>query len=277
MAFPWTFGLGFGIVFSALFAKIHRIRAIVYNASRFRRKAVKERHVMHMIAIVLTIESTIILIWTLLDPLEWNREVLSTDEDGLPVQSVGQCQSEYAGIFWLIFIAFNVLVLMYALFLCYATRTYPSELSESRWITACVISYIQILVLAVPILVIVTANNSAYFFVLATVVFLMSMSVTLFIFLPKVYSVHFDPEKPSGERGMGPSRQLHSKLSTATGNRRKSTGQKFYSQGYTNEDSAIKRVTMAGYSENSLPLEVIASEDIRTSGAATASDLRDSR
>lgn len=222
MAFPWIFGLGFGITFGAIFAKIHRIRAIVNNSSRFRRKLVKERHVMHVIVIALVIECTIILVWHLFDPLQWQREVIELSGDGLPVKSAGYCTSENAFVFWLIFITFNVLMLIYALVLCYITRNYPSEFAESRWFTVCVISHFQISVLAVPILVIMNdENNSIYFFVLASIVFLMSISVTLFIFIPKIYRVHFDPDRANNDVGKASSSSmLPTKLSSVTGIKR---------------------------------------------------------
>ncbi|CAJ1951294.1 unnamed protein product [Cylindrotheca closterium] len=190
MAFPWMFGIGFGIVFSALFAKIHRIREILASAIEFRRKRVQARDVLYLIAVVLSIECTILLVWQFVDPLLWERDIIRVTEDAFPLQSVGQCTSEQGFIFWLFFISFNVCLLLYALVLCYKTWNYPSAFAESRWITACVISYIQILLLAVPILVIVKDDNNIYFFVLTSIVFLMSMSVTLFIYLPKVVSFY---------------------------------------------------------------------------------------
>lgn len=192
MAFPWLFGLGFGIVFSALFAKIYRVREIIASATEFRRKRVQARDVFYVIALVLLVECIILLVWTVVDPLAWERQVIRASEDGLPLQSVGTCMSDRTSlIFWLIFISFNVCLLFYALILCYKTWSYPSAFAESRWITACVISYIQILLLAVPILVIVNEDNNVFFFVKATIVSLMSMSVTLFIFVPKVVSLNF--------------------------------------------------------------------------------------
>jgi hypothetical protein len=135
----------------------------------------------------------IMLVWQLVDPLLWERDVIRVTEDDLPLQSVGYCTSDQGFVFWLIFISFNVCLLLYALVLCYKTWNYPSAFAESRWITACVISYIQILLLAVPILVIVNGDNNIYFFVLTSIVFLMAMAVTLFIFVPKLVAFYCAP------------------------------------------------------------------------------------
>mmetsp|Transcript_19261 Transcript_19261/g.47630 ORF Transcript_19261/g.47630 Transcript_19261/m.47630 type:complete len:876 (+) Transcript_19261:112-2739(+) len=201
VAFPWLFGLGFGIVFSALFAKIYRIQKIVVLASQFRRKIVSITDVLPVIGVVLAIESVILLAFTLADPFVWEREVIRMSEDGLTLQSAGRCTSDYFLVFYLVFDGFNLFLLLIALILCYKTWNYPSEFAESRWITACIISYIQILLLAVPILVIVNDDNNISFFVFATIIFMMSISVTLFMFLPKVYSVNIRLEGQTARAG----------------------------------------------------------------------------
>ena len=52
-------------------------------------------------------------------------------------------------------------------------------------------SIFQILVLAIPVLVIVENDNNAFYFVRAAVLFLMSSTVTMLIFFPKMYRLHF--------------------------------------------------------------------------------------
>ncbi|CAJ1961329.1 unnamed protein product [Cylindrotheca closterium] len=191
MAAPWLFGYGFSIVFSALFAKIYRVRMIVASAVSFRRTRVHVKDVMYIMVGILGGESIILLLWSLISPLTWEREVILGDEYGLTLISSGRCVSDYSLVFLLIFLGFNLFILFYALVLCYLTRTYPSEFAESRWITACVISYMQILLLAVPILAIVEGNNNVAFFGRAAIVFLMSMSASLLVFGPKMYALHY--------------------------------------------------------------------------------------
>lgn len=190
MAAPWLFGYGFSIVFSALFAKIYRVRLIVASAVSFRRTRVEVKDVMYIMVGILGGESTILLLWSLISPLVWERQVILGDEYGLTLVSSGRCVSDQSLVFLLTFFAFNLFILFYALVLCYLTRTYPSEFAESRWITACVVSYLQILLLAVPILAIVEGNNNIAFFGRAAIVFLMSMSASLLVFGPKIYALH---------------------------------------------------------------------------------------
>lgn len=222
MAAPWLFGYGFSIVFSALFAKIYRVRMIVASAVSFRRTRVEAKDVMFIMVGILGVESLILLVWTLVDPLKWDREVILADEYGLTLISSGRCVSDNSLVFWLIFVAFNVFILLYALVLCYLTRTYPSEFAESRWITACVISYVQILLLAVPILAIVEGNNNVAFFGRAAIVFLMSMSASLLIFGPKVYSLHYEGGEP--EEVLVTRSKVFNRMSAAVSQSRRDSG-----------------------------------------------------
>ena len=86
-------------------------------------------------------------------------------------------------------------MLLYSLYLCFKTRKISSEYHEATWITASVLSIMQILVLAIPILIISGSNNDAFYFVRAAAVFLISSTVTLLIFVPKAYRVHFKKEQ----------------------------------------------------------------------------------
>mmetsp|Transcript_15422 Transcript_15422/g.21913 ORF Transcript_15422/g.21913 Transcript_15422/m.21913 type:complete len:182 (+) Transcript_15422:351-896(+) len=80
--------------------------------------------------------------------------------------------------------------LVYALVLCYQTRSMPIEFSESKYITASVFFLLQLLVLGVPILVIAQENTDAQYIVVSLILFLMSFGTTLLIFIPKCIAAH---------------------------------------------------------------------------------------
>lgn len=198
MGFPWLFNLGFIITFSALFAKIWRIRRILKHASAMRRSTVKARDVAIVMIVFTSVEAILMLLWQLIDPLQWQRSVMRSNERGYPLESVGYCTSDSALAFVIPIAVYNFGCLLYALYLCYVTRNIPSELNEGKWITASIISILQVLLLAVPVLIIAWENTNAYFFVRASVAFLMSMGVLGFVFLPKFRQLHFvdaDDEK----------------------------------------------------------------------------------
>ncbi|KAL7543364.1 hypothetical protein ACHAXR_013073 [Thalassiosira sp. AJA248-18] len=210
MALPWLFSMGFSIVFSALFAKIWRIKLVFGAAQRMRPKKVEVKDVAFIMIGVIMIQVVILLCWQLIDPMMWEREVLLSDANGYPLQSYGHCVSDNAGRFQIPLLSFDGLMLLYSLYLCFITRNVPSDFQEGTWIAAAVLSIIQILILAIPILIVVGSNNNAYYFVRATVLFLVSCTVNSLIFFPKIFRVHFKKEAPRVTRfGTATSIALH--------------------------------------------------------------------
>jgi len=197
MAAPWLFGIGFIVAFSALFAKIHRLCKIMIASQSCRRINVAPKDVMIIMLVLLVLETTILLVWQLVAPLQWERTVLSTDVNAYPTKSVGKCQTSPTEdlIYFIIpFCVLNMGCLLYALYLSFVTRNlvHSMNLSEGMWITASMTGIFQILLLGIPVLFIVSNDANAFYFVKVCLVFIVSMSVTLFIFLPKMYGLYFD-------------------------------------------------------------------------------------
>eukprot|EP00986_Skeletonema_menzelii_P005398 scaffold1953_cov146-Skeletonema_menzelii.AAC.2 len=174
MALPWLFSMGFAVTFSALFAKILRIK-LVFQASRnFVRKQVGVKDVALIMVAVIALQAIVLIAWNVADPLVWRREVLMEDNNGYPTKSIGTCSSNNGLAFLIPLIVIDALMLFYALYLCFVTRKVSAEYQEGTWITASILSILQILVLSIPILVIVDNDNSAFYFVRVAVIFLVS-------------------------------------------------------------------------------------------------------
>jgi len=125
---------------------------------------------------------------------------VATSDLGYPTQSVGQCGAEKSNAslaFSVVLFVANFACILIALVLCYITREVKSELNEAKWITASVISILQVLVLVIPITIIASENTSAAFFVKSAAIFITSMAVTIFIFVPKFINLHFNETSDS--------------------------------------------------------------------------------
>lgn len=122
MALPWLFSIGFSIVFSALFAKIWRIKLVLKAAQRFQPKKVEVKDVAFIMWGVILTQVIILLCWQLIDPMQWQREVLLTDPNGYPLESYGYCASDNMGRFLIPLVAIDVVMLFYSLYLCFITR-----------------------------------------------------------------------------------------------------------------------------------------------------------
>ncbi|CAB9529551.1 acid type B receptor subunit [Seminavis robusta] len=175
MALPWMACLGFTIIFSALFAKIWRIKKIHSHAERFRRQEVIIRDVISIMVVMLVEETAVLLTWSLVDPLQWNRTVLTEDADGYPIESAGSCSSDSTVYFLSTLAVFK----------------------EGRWIALCVYSIFQYLIIGIPVLVIASDDRDATFFVMSVGLILVSATVTFLIFGPKLWKfIWMDPNNP---------------------------------------------------------------------------------
>lgn len=202
MAVYWLYFMGFALSFSALFAKILRVRKLYILGQSLKKAVVRVRDVVIIIVVMITVETALLLVWQFAGPLKWTREVTLEDANGYPMQSVGTCGPDHSWGWILLLCPFicELLILMYALYICYVTRNVPSEFAETKWITFTVGAIIEINVLGIPVMVL--ANNSSsttFYFVRAGVVFLQSFTMTLFIFAPKFAALHFNKEAPPGE------------------------------------------------------------------------------
>jgi len=194
MAVPWLLSLGFSIVFSALFAKIVRIMLVLKAAENFVRKTVGAKDVAYIMVGVIAVQVVVLTCWQIIDPLLWQREVLSWDNNDYPTKSIGVCESEHALRYIIPLVVADAIMLLFALYLGFRTRNISTKYQEGTWITASVLSSLQILMLAAPILLIVENDTTASYFIKVVVVFLFCSTVTMLIFFPKMYQLHFAPE-----------------------------------------------------------------------------------
>ena len=78
MSVPWLSFVGFSVIFSALFSKTWRINKIFHNKNSFERIKVSVRDVLGPFTIILSLNITVLICWTVIDPLTYIREF----EDG---------------------------------------------------------------------------------------------------------------------------------------------------------------------------------------------------
>mmetsp|Transcript_26569 Transcript_26569/g.33836 ORF Transcript_26569/g.33836 Transcript_26569/m.33836 type:complete len:839 (-) Transcript_26569:94-2610(-) len=189
MAVPWLWGIGFAVTFSALFAKVLRVKLLYTAASKMKRRKIETKDVLSIMVVVLVIETSILLSFQFVSPLKWEREVLD-DINGIAIESVGHCESESGWWFFASLVGFNILCLFYALILCFQTKHIPSDFSESSHIFLSVMFMFQVLVLAVPVSAMVRDNTNVFYFMRAGAIFLQNFTVLCIIFGPKMYRIY---------------------------------------------------------------------------------------
>jgi len=195
MAIPWLIAIGFSMTFTALLGKLWRIHKVMYAAQTMQRVVVLERDVLKPIGIVLTLNLLLLLCWTFIDPVIWHREMI----DGDPTNTYGYCESE--GKPYIVFISLLVLLNFCAIALAceraYRARKMGDDsYTESRWVGVACLSWIQVLLIGIPVLLLTRHTPVAAYFVEVAIVFLVCVSMLLFMFLPKMRLMSKPPSVP---------------------------------------------------------------------------------
>jgi hypothetical protein len=188
MAVPWLTSMGWSILFSALYAKIRRVNLVVQNVTNFKQVKVSERDVMTPFAILFSVNLILLLVWTCVDPLFWERISIS------PTESYGTCRADSDSATWKIILAIlatlNGTALIGANVEAWKARKIDTEYGESSFIGLIMASILQVVLVGVPLSFLVQDNPTARFFVNSSMAFVVSMSVLSLLFLPKVITLH---------------------------------------------------------------------------------------
>merc|ERR1711988_1387952 len=147
------------------------------------------------VGVMIVVEIAICAIWTIEDPLTFEREILSTDQYDHPTESVAKCSSDHPWAYMSLIIVILLVSLLYACYLCYQSRNIPTEFQEGKWINMAMVSNLQILVLGVPVMIMVADNPGVSYFMRAGIIFLNDTGVLLLMFLPKIFAVHYGTDE----------------------------------------------------------------------------------
>jgi len=194
IAFPWLFSLGFAITFSALYAKIWRLNKVTNAARQFRKLVITEQHGVLPIVAVFTINGVLLLCWTLIDPLKWQRQPV---KEGDPSSTYGFCESEgnASTAFITLLVLLDLSALVLACVQAYRARDMNDELTESRWLGVACASWVQVLAIGAPVIALTRNQPVASYFVRSALVFLVCVSMLLFMFVPKMMLVYKKPQE----------------------------------------------------------------------------------
>ncbi|CAB9501374.1 acid type B receptor subunit 2 [Seminavis robusta] len=210
MMIPWLYSVGFSVTFGSLFAKILRVWLIFSQAahrksagassSYNRRNPVTFKETLSVIGAVLIVDVAILVAWTLIDPLAWKRTVIRVDNFNSPLESHGFCTSDSWMIFASIIGTLHLLLLGVACWLTYISRNIPTKFSEGKILSIAMFSNLQVVIVAVPVLLVLGADPQSAFFIRSCVIWLNDLVVVTLIFGNLMYNTHMRPaEKDSDD------------------------------------------------------------------------------
>jgi len=218
MSTPWVMSLGFVMAMSALFSKLWRINKLF--GSKMRRMIVTERDAIAPFVGMFTSNATFLIVWTIVEPLQFVR-VASKSE---PWNTYGVCRSKTDGTHGVVALVMMILVgavnafsLCLACYQAYQARNISDEFSESRSMGIALFSWFQLLIVGVPVLYLIDDNNpGARYFLQVLLLFSISMSMLLLIYMPMVLQVYKERNENTGGRRPIIRRKTNSKYSIKT-------------------------------------------------------------
>ena len=193
MSIPFLYTVGWVLQYASLFAKSYRLYQL--TSSGFSKVTISALSMYKLIAGVLVCDLVIVVLWTVLAPLQYQRVVVGTDiQNGLiTVESFGQCQSSSSSTSAWAFVG-PLLALHFALIvgtniLLWKNRGVEDRYQEQKYVAVASIYVGEILVIGLPVLFSVGESTVARFIVLAMIIFLNDAGILCFIFIPKMMYV----------------------------------------------------------------------------------------
>lgn len=191
MANYWFFFSGFGLAFSALFAKTWRIVKILgKDVKRFHRIVVSPRDVLSPVLLCVAGNLLIVAIWQAVDPLQFERLDYvhgPVDRFARYTESIGECTTEEGTykVFVGVLLSLNGCMIIAANVMAYRARHIKMEFSESSYIAIAMFIILQVLILALPVFIFDTGQNVAR---VATqvLVLVVASSILSLVFIPKI-------------------------------------------------------------------------------------------
>mmetsp|Transcript_46671 Transcript_46671/g.54530 ORF Transcript_46671/g.54530 Transcript_46671/m.54530 type:complete len:352 (+) Transcript_46671:2-1057(+) len=201
IATPWFLWIGFIITFSALYSKIYRISKLLNDSNKFRRVKITVWDVMPTFCILITLTLMFLLVWSVVDPMYWIRKETIGSTDGLSTFGscgLGHTDVSKAMLGCLIVLAFACVIL--ACVAAWYGSNISVEYSESRYVTMIVIAMLQAFPIGIPLIILSYQNPVARYFVEIAIIFVLTMTVLLLIFIPKILFLRKEKKGRKGDR-----------------------------------------------------------------------------
>lgn len=187
---PWLVSGGFVIAFSAILSKLKRVNA-VFGAKKHTKVVVETRDVLRPFTILFVLNVAVLTSWTVVDPLTYNMRFTSaTDSFGRHIETYGRCinydpSAEYL-TFAVLWASIIIAVVVWANIEAYKARAIATEYSESQYLAISMALILQAILIGLPWLFAIQALPTFWFLVETSILFIVSASMLLPIFVPKM-------------------------------------------------------------------------------------------
>mmetsp|Transcript_52777 Transcript_52777/g.78650 ORF Transcript_52777/g.78650 Transcript_52777/m.78650 type:complete len:983 (+) Transcript_52777:73-3021(+) len=199
----WLSTLGFEIAFSALFSKTIRINRIMAMGTRLKRVVVKPKDVMKLFFTLLSTNLTILITWTAVEPLKYERYLKNstTDEFGRHISTFGSCYPPLhlaSNAYWVFMSVRNANITIPVLLSCYHayySRSLSTEYNESFYIAATVFGILQSIFLNILIIFNSYDTPTTRLYMYMFVLFIINVAILGPMFVPKMIALRKEQEE----------------------------------------------------------------------------------
>lgn len=185
-----TFGATFTLTFVTLFVKVERVaRMILTNDICLVVIHVKE--VMPFIVGGVVGLSSVIALWTAFFPVWWERHTI-WGEDATTAYTVAHCTMGGGEVLYAAMIGVQLCVYANGLLQCFRVRWLDTDYHESRWITLCIWTNFQALLITTPIVYLVVDMPMTATIIKGAYLLMSSIPVPFLIIGPKIHRLRED-------------------------------------------------------------------------------------
>ncbi|KAJ3096243.1 hypothetical protein HDU97_006076 [Phlyctochytrium planicorne] len=192
-ALPWVVSVPSTIGIASLFAKVWRVRQIFMSKTKLSTK-LPDSVLFKIVAVIIIPDLIINVIWTAYKPLRYARITMQRDEFNFIVSSYGGCIEGDGGslsIFVFLLVAYKALILVYGSILAQQTQSVPSALNESKYIAFCIFIAFEVLIIIFPLNYIMTSSPIALFIFRAGSNLLVHAGIPSIVMVPKFLHIYY--------------------------------------------------------------------------------------
>jgi hypothetical protein len=188
MVFPWMVCIGLSLSVAPIAVKSVRVGVLWYNPGAQRKGQGNFNLYLSVIVGVLLVDFILLICWTVIDPLTYQRFIILSDIWENPIQSYGSCQgnSQASVGFLSALLVFNGLIALCTVGISVWVSNAPEKFHEARFTALAAVAIGQAFFFGIPVVAAVFLVPLARFLVLSSLCFITAMAVLGTMFLPKM-------------------------------------------------------------------------------------------
>eukprot|EP00298_Acanthocystis_sp_HF-20_P004157 c14492_g1_i1.p1 GENE.c14492_g1_i1~~c14492_g1_i1.p1 ORF type:complete len:949 (+),score=387.43 c14492_g1_i1:310-3156(+) len=189
ITFPWMYCFGVTLIFSALSIKLWRLKQMfqlnrVFSPSSPTKISYKK--VIYAVLLSIITQSVFLIYFEVNYPPTWTLSNIERDSLNRITSSVGGCNSKDINLLFGGIAIIHLVAAVAGNLLCYKCRDFPSQFAEVKWTSFAFFSWLQTLVVALPIFILVD-DPSIRFALLSLLALVQPVAVIVFIFGPIIW------------------------------------------------------------------------------------------